>query len=59
MNDTGKLSKLLTRVYSPGGILPFKNDEGARRKLSKRPQKGTRISFCGRGFIFTPKRCQF
>ena len=36
-----------------GGVYPFENDGGARRKFSKTPLKGTRISFCGRGFEFT------
>ena len=46
--------------HSPGG-LPYENDGGAHRKFSKTPLKGTRISFCGRGFefIYTPKRYQF
>ena len=44
-----------------GGVFPYENDWGARRKFLKAPLKGTRISFCGRGFefIYTPKRYQF
>ena len=28
-----------------GGVLPYKSDEGARRKISRTPLKGTRIFF--------------
>ena len=30
-----------------GGVLPYKSDEGTRRKISRTPLKGTRISFYG------------
>ena len=29
------------------GVLPYKSDGSARRKISKTPQKGTRIFFMG------------
>ena len=50
-------NRLLERVPdgnetgTPGGT-PLRNDGGARRKFSKTPLKGARISFCGRGFEF-------
>ena len=31
-----------------GGLLPYKSDEGARRKISRTPLKGDRILFHGR-----------
>ena len=31
-----------------GGVLPYKSDAGARRKISTTPLKGTRIFFYGR-----------
>ena len=45
----------------PGGVLPYENDGVARRKFSKTPLKGTRISRCEGGFEFisTPMRYQF
>ena len=33
---------------SRGGVLPYKSDGGARRKISRTPLKGTRILFYGR-----------
>ena len=30
-----------------GGVLPYKSDGGARRKISRTPLKGTRILFYG------------
>ena len=49
-----------TRAPSPGLLLPYKTDGGARRKFSKTPLKslkGTKFSFWGRGSEFiTPLR---
>ena len=39
-------------LLGPGGVLPYENDGGARRKVSRTPLKGTTISFCGHGFEF-------
>ena len=44
-------------THFPGGILPYKSDGGARRKISTIPLKGTRILFYGRvPNSFTPLR---
>ena len=52
---------LVCDVFSPGGVFPYENDGGCRRKFLKTPLKGTRIPFCGCGFefIITPTRYQF
>ena len=35
-------------LEGPGGILPYRSDGSARRKISRKPPKGTRILFYGR-----------
>ena len=44
-----------------GGHSPMKMTGVLVENFQKTPLKGTRISFCGRGFdfIYTPKRYQF
>ena len=37
-----------SRGRGGGGVLPYESDEGARRKISRTPLKGTRILFYGR-----------
>ena len=39
--------KMPPRRLQPKGVLPYKSDEGARRKISRTPLKVTRILFYG------------
>ena len=39
---------LRTFAAPVGGVLPYKSDGGARRKISRTPLQGTRILFYGR-----------
>ena len=40
--------RLRTFAAPVGGLIPYKSDGGARRKISRTPLKGTRILFYGR-----------
>ena len=61
MSDMDKIVKWIIQGKTPywggGGVLLYKSDGDARRKMSRTPLKGTRILFYGRvPNLFPPLR---